>query len=290
MIDKSGYAQVVMDCTLTATHPEDENGTFLIVTDPYTLERAFKTLGFGRGLEQQLQWYFSEIPYPVTWEDIEMVECALDTQRQIDAGQLTFLDWEWTLPVSPETAQEVLKWRDFGDGSIEDTNYWLFDAVTDEELEWGYGDEWGTCGNCNKALRTHPDGYGWTPEYYEFQDGDRLCPDCADPEEIIEDIQERYWNDEAIPLPWFVDLDDTWTRLEGQSAAGILDHQVRNPAANDNPMKQVEKIREHIARVQIVFRSHPEQFQVRWDIYIRSLDEYDNPVAIARELAERLEV
>jgi hypothetical protein len=44
-------------------------------------------------------------------------------------------------------------------------------------IEWS--DEWITCAECNKAVRTEPDGYDWTPSYV-IVDGDFLCRSCAD--------------------------------------------------------------------------------------------------------------
>ena len=54
-----------------------------------------------------------------------------------------------------------------------------FDRVLEKAgyaVEWS--DEWSTCNDCNRAVRTQPDGYCWTPGYREV-DGDFLCLDCA---------------------------------------------------------------------------------------------------------------
>jgi uncharacterized protein (TIGR02996 family) len=50
-------------------------------------------------------------------------------------------------------------------------------------IEWA--DEWSTCSDCGKALRTSPDSYGWTPAYNEklVEHGEFLCLECC-PDEV----------------------------------------------------------------------------------------------------------
>lgn len=45
-------------------------------------------------------------------------------------------------------------------------------------VEWS--DEWATCTDCNRAVRTEPDSYYWEPGY-AIVDGDYLCKECAAP-------------------------------------------------------------------------------------------------------------
>ena len=56
------------------------------------------------------------------------------------------------------------------------------------ELEWE--DEWTTCSDCGKALRTSPDSYSWLPSYVELDCG-LLCNDCVDPESYLESIEDN---------------------------------------------------------------------------------------------------
>lgn len=48
------------------------------------------------------------------------------------------------------------------------------------ECQWG--DEWGICEKCGKALRTQPDSYSWNPHYVVkmIQHGVFICRDCFD--------------------------------------------------------------------------------------------------------------
>lgn len=54
------------------------------------------------------------------------------------------------------------------------------------ELEWS--DEWGTCNECCKIIRTSADSWGWTPSYHIGCDG-LECVDCIDMESYLESIE-----------------------------------------------------------------------------------------------------
>jgi hypothetical protein len=43
-------------------------------------------------------------------------------------------------------------------------------------VEWA--DEWTTCSDCYRAIRTEPDGYDWKPGYV-IERGDFLCLECG---------------------------------------------------------------------------------------------------------------
>jgi hypothetical protein len=45
------------------------------------------------------------------------------------------------------------------------------------EIEWS--DEWATCDDCGKAVRTGPNGWGWKPSYL-IGDGECTCLECTD--------------------------------------------------------------------------------------------------------------
>lgn len=53
------------------------------------------------------------------------------------------------------------------------------------EAEWE--DEWCSCNECGRYVRTSPDSYGWTRSYY-INSGDLICHECAkeSPDEYIE--------------------------------------------------------------------------------------------------------
>lgn len=59
-------------------------------------------------------------------------------------------------------------------------------------IEWG--DEWCTCDNCGKAVRTSPDSYGWKAAYTAVNDCEVYCSECTlqEPEEYLESIEGDY--------------------------------------------------------------------------------------------------
>ena len=93
---------------------------------------------------------------------------------------VVFADWNTESKWNQET-QKFVKTCDFMSrfGSVlESAGY---------ELEWC--DEWFTCGDCNLAVRSSGDSYGWQPHYHIF-DGEVACGDCIqqDPVPYLEDI------------------------------------------------------------------------------------------------------
>ena len=54
-------------------------------------------------------------------------------------------------------------------------------------LEWS--DEWDTCDNCGKLVRTQPDSYGWQKSY--VGDCEIICLNCIDPEEHLESLEDE---------------------------------------------------------------------------------------------------
>lgn len=55
-------------------------------------------------------------------------------------------------------------------------------------IEWQ--DEWATCADCNKAVRTSPDSYSWQPYYLLVNDCEIVCLDCIDWPDYLESIQD----------------------------------------------------------------------------------------------------
>ena len=51
------------------------------------------------------------------------------------------------------------------------------------ELEWE--DEWTTCSDCGKALRTSADSYSWQPSYFLMYECEMYCKECADIPEYL---------------------------------------------------------------------------------------------------------
>jgi hypothetical protein len=55
------------------------------------------------------------------------------------------------------------------------------------ECEWS--DEWTTCDDCGKLVRTSPDGWGWTPSYAMVDECSTVCMNCLDPSEHLASLE-----------------------------------------------------------------------------------------------------
>lgn len=56
------------------------------------------------------------------------------------------------------------------------------------ETNFVFSDEYTTCSDCDKIIRTSPDSYFWQPDFY-LGDGFIVCKTCFDD---VEDYQENY--------------------------------------------------------------------------------------------------
>jgi hypothetical protein len=63
----------------------------------------------------------------------------------------------------------------------------LFDILERAGYECEWSDEWTTCNDCGKALRT---SYDWQPAYH-CDDNGILCNECLDPETVLESLEDN---------------------------------------------------------------------------------------------------
>lgn len=97
-------------------------------------------------------------------------------------------------------------------------------------IEWW--DEWTTCDDCGRALRTQPDGHGWTPSY-EDGGGDcsTLCFKCSGKDERdatrqrCEDIVKhpgKFENEPAyVPYFWEQSLDGCFDIIDFTDSSNV---------------------------------------------------------------------
>lgn len=128
------------------------------------------------------------------------------------------------------------------------------------ELEWS--DEWGSCSNCGRYVRTSPNSYSWSPSYY-LGDGELLCKDCIDYEEILSEFvndPNKAWiyNKKYLEEAGFC-------KMEGEDFhAGIRE-------ISGNPRDIYKRIKEKDKDIDIVFYIDcVEQFGMEVEIYGRA--------------------
>src|SRR5262249_8844341 len=126
-------------------------------------------------------------------------------------------------------------------------------------LEWS--DEWTTCSNCNKALRTSPDSYDWQPAY-THDDSGIYCFECTDWQQYLESLKDNP-NSACFarcnPAAYgYVRLSDA-----GQYESGF------HTGQNDNPQQILADLHKQGKR-HIIFRiPETSQFYIRFEVWQR---------------------
>lgn len=131
---------------------------------------------------------------------------------------------------------------------------------------WGFSDEYTTCGECYGVIRTSPDSYGWTPDFWFSEEG-YTCGDC---------VKKDYADDYVV---WLI------AQAEEGTAVGchLLDpsdyafvkvaERLENgmhPGQADNPIEIATWGNEN--GLQVVFVVRPGQFDVSFDVWVRNAE------------------
>ncbi len=126
------------------------------------------------------------------------------------------------------------------------------------ELEWE--DEWATCGDCGKAVRTSPTHYGWLPHYRIVDECELVCLDCLDPESYLESIED----DSAHACPAGSRFDPLlfgYVQFEEFFESGF------HPGQNDDPKKIMARMKA-AGLVHCLFKiSGKGHFDLRFEAY-----------------------
>eukprot|EP00918_Siedleckia_nematoides_P069452 GHVU01151496.1.p2 GENE.GHVU01151496.1~~GHVU01151496.1.p2 ORF type:complete len:209 (-),score=36.71 GHVU01151496.1:621-1247(-) len=126
------------------------------------------------------------------------------------------------------------------------------------EVEWC--DEWATCGECYRAVRTSPDCHSWLPSYL-MGDGDLTCAECveSDPAPHLEAI-------EGDPnRGWTLDIDPAlhgYERHEDGFETGFHSGQDADPHAVAAKL-EAEGVTRYLFRI-----DGTGQFDMTWSVYV----------------------
>ncbi|MHA2094586.1 MAG: hypothetical protein ACW98F_08155 [Candidatus Hodarchaeales archaeon] len=228
-------------------------------------------------LDQILTWVNSDILFPIDLDDIEYFYNQLEIKSLIDNGQLSFIDIKPDLERFNSIKDIILQYKE--DFDLDYLNDDIKDLIG--ESEWGFSDEYNICQECDNVLRTSPDSYHWTPDYYQDPEGCQFCKECCDNGDLIEySIQHTQENiDNGIEpnsLAWIFDLEDTWHIIDSDPDSSYSSRWVNglHGGQKDSPLKQGQIVRElkdndGQSIFEIVFRVYPSQFDTEWDCYIR---------------------
>lgn len=126
----------------------------------------------------------------------------------------------------------------------------------------GFSDEYELCYNgCDNIIRTSPDCYSWTPEYYQDSDGARYCLECCEDmeEDIIEDREGKNFPNFINPAKHGL------VQVNEDSFQNGLHYGMA-----DDPEKIVELF--HNNGLDCWFEVHPSQFYIDFDLFVREAD------------------
>jgi hypothetical protein len=133
------------------------------------------------------------------------------------------------------------------------------------DVEWC--DEWMSCSNCGKLLRTQGNSYFWKPSY-EIGDGCIYCRDCIDEEEYINSL---------IDQPGKVNVFDSidlskfgFENLNGKFENGF--HQ----GMDDDPKELLKEFKEKFPGKEFVFNNYEtSQFYITFELWGRDKKKED---------------
>jgi len=147
-------------------------------------------------------------------------------------------------------------------------------------IDSDFEDTWATCHECYRSVRTHPDNYGWKPSYAILGDCDLLCHECIaeDPEPYLEDLSGD--PTKSITIDGVDPEEHGYTRVWGEFESGLYGGQMDSPHA-------IAKAFEERGWEDFVFSlDSVGQFDCKFTVYLRTTDEWDEPVEDIKFVAE----
>jgi hypothetical protein len=146
----------------------------------------------------------------------------------------------------------------------------LADALDsiDVSLEWL--DEWATCAECYRAMRTQADSYSWRMFGAFVEDAGYVCADCmkADPESYL----DEYVNDPHRAITWLSGAELTALGFEQWEPGDP--HRYENgwhPGQTDDPSAILTDIQGQRPELDVVFLlDESSQFYVGFSAWTRS--------------------
>lgn len=137
-------------------------------------------------------------------------------------------------------------------------------------VECAWSDEWSTCDDCQRAVRTSGDSYGWTSFYRWQGDCAIVCLDCLakDVPAYLETLEDDS-NTAAPDDSRFNPADHGYTLHDETYETGF------HPGQDANPAK-ILKALHAMGKEKIIFRiAGKGQFDVTWEAYYKTTEETD---------------
>lgn len=128
------------------------------------------------------------------------------------------------------------------------------------EIEWS--DEWDICPECNRAVRTQADHYGWKPSYVILNECELVCRECIleDPDGYLEHLTD----DPTRADTFGVDLAEHGFHKRGEYETGL------HPGQADDPANVFDRLT--ASGVAVVFQiDSVGQFDARWSAWTKEV-------------------
>lgn len=136
------------------------------------------------------------------------------------------------------------------------------------ELEWL--DEWYSCQECYRAVRSQADSYSWKPYWVMANGCEIICADCArqDPETYL----EEYVNNANNAVTWLTSAEMVAAGWEQWEPGNPQQYQNGwHPGQNDNPHDILAEVHRETNGTDVVFLLDASgQFDVHFSAWIRA--------------------
>lgn len=148
----------------------------------------------------------------------------------------------------------------------------LEEAIKRELGDFVFSDEYDTCSECGRPLRTRPDSYGRQPTYIE-EEGDYLHADCLNPEWFVDWMENN--KGKAVPYAILKKLDGFTTIEEPdqdeQSYTRMIEFESgMHPGQDDDPNKVTAYLSDH--GIDVWYEYDAGQFDITWRPLVRMAD------------------
>ena len=141
-----------------------------------------------------------------------------------------------------------------------------FDGIV--SLEWS--DEWTSCSECNKAVRTSPTSYGWERSYLWTSDCSIACIECYP--DVIDDIIETYKNEtnKAVTSDFYQYMEQAGFVCYSPDEYCKVFETGWHHGQNDNPSDVAKDIESNLSGYDYMFKIDSiGQFDVHWSVFIK---------------------
>ncbi len=192
-----------------------------------------------------------------SWQELAMIQRELN--RHLNPGAY----YKWAITYYNEYGNDAF--QDMRLGLREKSPYLVPEGLLrlDQVIEWGFDDEYVTCGNCGKAIHAAPEYYGDKPGYVILE-SDMLCGDCIH-DNYVEEYIELCTNNEKNAINTQIVSEEEitklgWKKLRKQYENGLREGQ------NDKPVDVLNKLKK---KFNVLFTYDTGQFDITFWAWIK---------------------